>query len=533
MKMTPIQFSAIYKYSLQDPDARSEVEQSLLPHLDALGRGKYTPTTENDMFLMESEKPLYVEYDEDDAELKFQIDTPPTERGRDKETILDFLQTLNLSKELLKRFVKTFPDDLQHDVLEVTWGEKRQAPEVIKQSTSEVKSDAYTILGETFKALDVQNDMFSAVAAGDTSRMQRILENTPDFDINAKNLTYKNASVVETTLLEAAVTANQPAAFKLLWDNPNTYKTGAYVNNLMHLAIEHDSIDVFKVLLQKREVDVNGLYKGETPLYHAACGYYNYSTGDIPPRPEFVKLLLQHPDIDPNKGFVSIASNSVITPLYYVQDPEIIALLLQHPDINPNVGRIAENNDRPSPLHRGVYYNKTERVQALLTHPDTIPYLPNEEGETPLGSENRLMMKRSVKKALKKAGCDFRKYSMKKDKATVLGYIKTNIESKHAGSVDYDKALETLLHHPTITAHDVRIIGEINFNDFGALEQPHSKGTGLWTKRERGGYGRSSLILNEPPAQVKAVLEKALRIKIKNEETTQKLQGYLDEAKAK
>ena len=62
------------------------------------------------------------------------------------------------------------------------------------------------------------------------------------------------------------------------------------------------------------------------------------------------------------------------------RDNDIMKMLLDHPDIDPNQQAF---DSRRTPLDMAVQYNSLSAVTLLLAHPDIDPSLENGSGYTP------------------------------------------------------------------------------------------------------------------------------------------------------
>ena len=98
---------------------------------------------------------------------------------------------------------------------------------------------------------------------------------------------------------------------------------------LLHLAVEHRQLAVVRVLLARKDIDVNkpGLTENWTPLYHAAYGVYGSE--------DIIRVLLADPRVD-----VNCLDADLQTPLHAAADfgaEQLLKILLAHPKIDLNI----------------------------------------------------------------------------------------------------------------------------------------------------------------------------------------------------
>jgi ankyrin repeat protein len=111
---------------------------------------------------------------------------------------------------------------------------------------------------------------------------------------------------------------------------------------------------------------------GFTPINNAVRAYILLGTFEI------FKYLIQFKDVD-----VNLPDNRGETPLHIASDRgdlEIIDELLKRGDINVNV----QDEMGDTPLHRAVDNNKPEIIEKLLNRDDIDLNIQNNQGETPL-----------------------------------------------------------------------------------------------------------------------------------------------------
>ena len=132
-------------------------------------------------------------------------------------------------------------------------------------------------------------------------------------------------------------------------------------------AVENESPNAFDALLEHADVDpnvVNG--DGDTPLFWAV----EYG------RRDYIRKLLDRSDTDPN-AYAGVIHVSILSS----RDNDIMKMLLEHPDIDPNQQAW---DRRWTPLRMAVQYTSTSSVKLLLAHPDIDPSIEDNEGYTPL-----------------------------------------------------------------------------------------------------------------------------------------------------
>jgi hypothetical protein len=124
---------------------------------------------------------------------------------------------------------------------------------------------------------------------------------------------------------------------------------------LVLCAVEKNRIEILKLLLQHPAIDPNIVGShGRIPL-HMAVEQQNV---------EALQILLQHQKIDPN-----IEDNLKRTPLHMAveqQNVKALKILLQHPEINPNV----RSSYGSIPLRKAVEQQNVEVIKPLLAHPN-------------------------------------------------------------------------------------------------------------------------------------------------------------------
>jgi hypothetical protein len=239
----------------------------------------------------------------------------------------------------------------------------------------------------------VQKDtaFFDAIDSEDFKLVREILENG-DININE----FKSYRGDETTpLFLAAETGSKKMVRELLKHpeiNPNLglrhYKYG---QSPLKYAISKGYHKIVKELLKHPESDPNNDPNDRSgrqfsPLYDAISEYKHSAVpASYIDRLECIKLLLTHPEINPNKGYVSRCYDCtklpkhIETPLYKAMcknNLQVVQLLLNHPKINPNMGirKIIANENTIviTPLLDAIRFEKKiEIILELLKHEKT------------------------------------------------------------------------------------------------------------------------------------------------------------------
>jgi len=123
---------------------------------------------------------------------------------------------------------------------------------------------------------------------------------------------------------------------------------------LLHLAVEHRQLAVVRMLLTRKDIDVNrlGLTDNCTPLYHAVCGVYGSE--------DITRVLLADPRVD-----VNCLDTDLQTPLHAAADigaEQLLKILLAHPKTDPN---ICDKFDQ-SALHFAARFGDCRLVRLFL-----------------------------------------------------------------------------------------------------------------------------------------------------------------------
>lgn len=151
-------------------------------------------------------------------------------------------------------------------------------------------------------------------------------------------------------------------------------REGFSYGNLLTIASKYGNVQVVEELLKRSDADPNSDvdWSGSTPLIEAV------ENGGI----NLVKLLLNHPLVDPNVQDM-YSSTALMRVLYdYRNNIDIVKLLLSHPLIDPNVqskeGLTALILASKKASKKGIL----EEIQALLEHPNINIDLKDNEGKT-------------------------------------------------------------------------------------------------------------------------------------------------------
>ena len=145
-------------------------------------------------------------------------------------------------------------------------------------------------------------------------------------------------------------------------------------------AVSNGDIDSINQFLHSEHCDINKEYDAEFYTKHFGYStqftllYYAVATN----QPNIVKLLLNTPNIDVNKG-----DNFGRTPLYTAankENTECIELLLKAPDIDVNKAK----NNGETPLHTAAVQGNKECIELLLKAPDIDVNKADDDGSTPL-----------------------------------------------------------------------------------------------------------------------------------------------------
>ena len=146
----------------------------------------------------------------------------------------------------------------------------------------------------------------------------------------------------------------------------NRRKKGKHCT-LLHYAVSDDDIELVKILLQDKYVDVNAEdWSGETPI----CRAIRHRNFDI------VKLLVE------NGADVNIVSDKLTSPLYYAvifEDVNIVKYLI---DNGAEVNNRGFYLDRTA-LHQACNLDRKDIVKLLLEHNINVN-IRDDKGETAL-----------------------------------------------------------------------------------------------------------------------------------------------------
>ncbi|KAJ7575154.1 ankyrin repeat-containing domain protein [Mycena floridula] len=166
---------------------------------------------------------------------------------------------------------------------------------------------------------------------------------------------------------------------------------------LLQRAITIDNVEVARLLLQHPNIQPNlaaDSISGWTPLHHAV--EYNHV--------KIIELLFQHTDIQ-----INLADSLGKTPLHYAVDKnivQIIRILLLRADLQPNLA----DNAGQTPLHYAASYNNGDVVQLLLQLKNIQPKLVDNNGDTALTLACRQGYIEAIKPFLQRVDVDIESY---------------------------------------------------------------------------------------------------------------------------
>jgi ankyrin repeat protein len=220
-------------------------------------------------------------------------------------------------------------------------------------------------------------------------------------------------------------------------------------STLLHLAVQHNTVEVMKVLLAHDEIHVNQQdHEGNTPL-HLATKVHNA---------EVIGCLLGHKQIDVNhKG------KDGGTPLWWAineNNLEAIKLLLARADIAVNQGGTFDD----TPLHRAVLHHDVEALNLLLAREDINVNPGDKYNTSPLYWAVRENNLKAIKLLLARVDIDVNKknnageaalhYAVKVNTAKVikllLAHAATDVNTKN-------NAGNTALHYAVVD-NDAKVI---------------------------------------------------------------------------
>eukprot|EP00993_Chasmostoma_nieuportense_P002037 NODE_2869_length_1076_cov_32.737619_g2737_i0.p1 GENE.NODE_2869_length_1076_cov_32.737619_g2737_i0~~NODE_2869_length_1076_cov_32.737619_g2737_i0.p1 ORF type:complete len:315 (+),score=88.42 NODE_2869_length_1076_cov_32.737619_g2737_i0:77-1021(+) len=144
----------------------------------------------------------------------------------------------------------------------------------------------------------------------------------------------------------------------------NENVNACYFNPLLYTAVWHRNVAVVRWLIDNfPTVDIN--QDGGPPLFRQSPLYLAVSNDSL----EIATALLQHPEIDPNKGLYGTPLLKAIA----THNLRMVELLLAFPRVSPNVGF------GYTPLTKAIYCRNTAALEQLLQHSDLR--LSNRSGE--------------------------------------------------------------------------------------------------------------------------------------------------------
>ena len=165
---------------------------------------------------------------------------------------------------------------------------------------------------------------------------------------------------LEVLPLSYAVTHGRAKALEIMLDTDNVDVNEYLLEyqyervTLLHLAVEHRQLAVVRMLLTRKDIDVNrsGLRDNCTPLYHAVCGVYGSE--------DIARVLLADPRVD-----VNCLDADLQTPLHAAADlgaEQLLKILLAHPKIDPNI----RDKLGRAPLHFAAGFGDCRLVRFFL-----------------------------------------------------------------------------------------------------------------------------------------------------------------------
>ena len=174
----------------------------------------------------------------------------------------------------------------------------------------------------------------------------------------------------------------------------------------IYLAVENKNVEIIKALISDPDIDVNIEYKNERSSSTKNNNQANYDTIQIDKKSaiylaiehdniEIVKLLLQQKNIDLNL-ICENNNKEMKTPLYLAVENkkiEIIKLLLENPNIDVNIqsGTKGDNGKcenklltHSTPLHLAIKKHNTEIIKQLLKNSKININEKDENGQKPI-----------------------------------------------------------------------------------------------------------------------------------------------------
>lgn len=503
MRMNGPQFGATYRYQLDDKLTES-LQGTLSSQLDELGMATIQSEhlvsgDELDLLSDSSTGDLLVEFDADEKQLKLRTDITPDNRTKDLKAILGFLKSLNMPLETLKLFQKSFPDNLTEDVSEIALAHGQPA-KVLSPSASSGNGIQQK---SAVMPQSVYDHLFKILPEGNLERIKQIFDENPGIDINA-------TSTGSYTLLYNAVKSDNPDVFDFFWNAPGIYKDKNYIENFLFQALNASALNIFEHLLKMPEFDVNKMFEHQTVLTRAS----NERNSAL------VSMILKHPEVNVNDG---LSDYYGATALANTSSSDIVDQLLAQDEINPNLG-YSSGKYYQTPLH--VSLPNPAKIKALLTHPETVPFMPDSKGKTALSYFDYYSSKDS-KKLLKEAGCDFTKYKLKESKEDLFKKIEKLMVPKKIEQSKNLVQMEKLLYHPNLKAEDIaeliRLYSHIDIiENMFEIVQTHLDNDTLTWKNVYSDWNKvTSCYYNFEPVLLKALVVKTRMEKAK-EALTQK-----------
>jgi ankyrin repeat protein len=160
----------------------------------------------------------------------------------------------------------------------------------------------------------------------------------------------------------------RPSEFEIIMMTP--YEAFKRVKD--EIENEKPDLELIKDIFDYSVIDVNYKDENNPTLLHLAI---------LVGKPDIVKLLIEHPNINPNvyDGVWGTPLNST-THTHYRRAERICPILLEHPLTDPN----AQNNYGKTPLIIFANQNLKYLVELFLNNPKIDPNCQDGEGDTPL-----------------------------------------------------------------------------------------------------------------------------------------------------